>query len=156
MKYKYIGEVSKSSHNFKILGGNMLFSDKIQKALNKQINKEFYSEYTYLSMTAYFESINLDGFANFFYVQAQEEHFHAMKLFNFVHRMGGVVTLTSIEGPPVKFDSILDGFNKALKQEEDIKASIDSLVNLAKEESNHAVASPVMLFLRWRRCTTRL
>ena len=123
----------------------MLFSDKIQKELNKQINKEFYSEYTYLSMTAYFESINLDGFANFFYVQAQEEHFHAMKMFNFVHRMGGVVTLTTLEGPPVKFDSILDTFKKALKQEEEIKDSIDNLVNLAKSENNHAVET----FLQW-------
>lgn len=123
----------------------MLFSNKMQEELNKQINKEFYSEYTYLSMTAYFESINLDGFANFFYVQAQEEHFHAMKLFNFVHTMGGVVTLTALEGPPVKFDSILDAFKKALKQEEDIKDSIDNLVNLAKDEKNHAVET----FLQW-------
>lgn len=123
----------------------MLFSEKMQEELNKQINKEFYSEYTYLSMTAYFESINLDGFANFFYVQAQEEHFHAMKMFNFVHRMGGVVTLTSLDGPPVKFDSILDAFNKALKQEQGIKDSIDNLVNLAKDERNHAVET----FLQW-------
>lgn len=123
----------------------MLFSGKMQEELNKQINKEFFSEYTYLSMTAYFESINLDGFANFFYVQAQEEHFHAMKMFNFVHRMGGVVTLTSLEGPPVQFDSILDAFQKALKQEEGIKQSIDNLVNLAKSESNHAVET----FLQW-------
>ena len=59
-----------------------MISEKMQQAINEQINKEFYSAYFYLSMEAYLQSINLSGFANYFHVQAQEERDHAMKFYN--------------------------------------------------------------------------
>ena len=61
-----------------------MISKKIENALNAQINREFFSEYLYLSMEAYIRTKNLDGIANFFHVQTQEEHMHGMKMFNFL------------------------------------------------------------------------
>lgn len=122
-----------------------MVSAKLQDELNAQINMEFSSEYAYLSMTAYFESINLDGFSNFFRVQAQEEHFHAMKMFDFLNTAGGRVYLESIQKPKVEFDSILHVFETALEQEKKVSDSINHLMDTAISENNHAVIS----FLKW-------
>ena len=59
-----------------------MLSKNLQNAINDQINKEFFSEYLYLSMSAHCNTINMDGIANYFLVQSQEEHFHAMKFFS--------------------------------------------------------------------------
>ena len=63
-----------------------MLSEKIQKALNDQLNAELYSSYLYLSMNAYFKSISLEGFANWMLAQAQEEMMHAMKFYDFINR----------------------------------------------------------------------
>ncbi|MCK5100112.1 MAG: ferritin, partial [Desulfobacteraceae bacterium] len=60
-----------------------MISEKLQTAINTQINKELFSEYYYLSMASYFSSVGLDGFENFFLTQVQEERFHAMKMYRF-------------------------------------------------------------------------
>ena len=62
-----------------------MLSEKMQAALNGQLNAELYSSYLYLSMNAYFRSINLDGFANWMHFQAQEELMHAMKFYDFIN-----------------------------------------------------------------------
>ena len=79
-----------------------MISEKLEKAFNDQINKEFYSEYLYLSMQAYFERLNLKGFVNWMTVQVQEEHAHAMGMFNDVHERGGKVELEAIAKPQVQ------------------------------------------------------
>lgn len=122
-----------------------MLSKKLLDALNDQINKELYSEYLYLSMAAYCQTIDLDGIANFFHVQTQEEHFHAMKIYNFVLDLSGTITLKSIDAPPSKFKSVTDAFEQTLKHEKEVTKSIDKLMNLAVEENNHAVIS----FLKW-------
>lgn len=65
-----------------------MISKKLHKAINAQINRELFSEYLYLSMSAWFAKENLDGFASWMHVQAQEEHFHAMKFFNYLLERG--------------------------------------------------------------------
>jgi ferritin len=80
-----------------------MLSLKLQKELNKQMNNEYFSEFEYLSMAAYFHAMNLDGIANYFHVQAQEEHFHAMKIFHFILDKGGKVELQQIAKPDVVF-----------------------------------------------------
>jgi ferritin len=92
-----------------------MLSGKLQAELNKQMNNEFFAEYEYLSMAAYFHSMNLDGIANYFHVQAQEEHFHAMKIFHLhVLDKGGKVELQQIAQPDVTFESPIEVFEKAL------------------------------------------
>jgi len=76
-----------------------MLSQKMENAFNKQINAEFYSEYLYLSMQSYFETLNLKGFVNWMTVQVQEEHAHAMGMFNYVHERGGKVELDTVENP---------------------------------------------------------
>jgi ferritin len=122
-----------------------MLSAKLQEAMNEQINKELYSEYIYLSMEAYMRSIDLDGIANFFHVQTQEEHLHAMKIYNFIIDRGGKVVLKKIETPPGDFKSVVDVFEQTLEHEKFVTKSINELMDIAVKENDHAVMS----FLKW-------
>jgi len=122
-----------------------MFSEKMQNALNDQINAEYYSSYLYLSMSAYFQSISLSGFAHWMRIQAQEELMHAMKFYDFVNERGGRVTLKLIEGPQTEWDSPIAIFEHVLKHEQGVTGLINNLVNLAHEEKDHATN----IFLQW-------
>ena len=120
-------------------------SQRVLDALNNQLQMEFFSEYFYISMEAYFADNNLYGFANFFNVQAREERDHAYKIFNSIGRAGGKVVLQGIEQPKINFESPLDVFESALEHERLISNSIHDLVDLAISEKDHTTSS----FLRW-------
>jgi ferritin len=122
-----------------------MLTQKLQDALNEQINREFFSEYLYLAMSAYFESVELEGFANYFNVQAQEEHFHAMKMFNFVHDKGGRVYLKALSEPKNEYDSVISTIEESLEHERHITDSINRLMDIAIKENDHSVTS----FLKW-------
>ena len=122
-----------------------MISDRIQQAFNKQLNAELYSSYLYLSMAAYFESINLRGFANWMRCQVQEELVHAMKFNDFIVGRGGRVLLMPIEGPPTVWSSPLNAFEDAYRHEQKVTGLINDLVNLAVEEKDHASNA----FLQW-------
>jgi len=122
-----------------------MISKKLQNAINKQINKELYSEYLYLSMAAYLESIGLEGFANFFKVQVQEERFHAMKFFDYVNERGGRVMLETIDRPQIEFKSPVEIFEIAYKHEQYVTKLINELMEVAIKENDHAARS----FLNW-------
>ena len=91
-----------------------MISEKMQAAFLDQINKELYSEYLYLSMKAYFTHHNLMGFANWMDVQVQEEHAHAMGMYDYVLERGGYVTLEAIEKPESTWENPLDLFKAVL------------------------------------------
>ncbi|MEJ2657046.1 MAG: ferritin [Desulfobacterales bacterium] len=122
-----------------------MLSDRIQKALNGQLNAEIYSSYLYLSMNAYFKSVNLDGFANWMYAQAQEELMHAMKFYDFINQRGGRVFLTAIDAPPTDWDSPLAVFEDTLQHEQKVTGLINELVEIAMEDRDHAT----QIFLQW-------
>ena len=122
-----------------------MLSEKMQKALNDQINAELYSAYLYLSMSAYFESLNLGGFANWMKVQAQEETVHAMKLYAYTNERGGRVKLGAVEAPPWEWDSPLAVFEAAYQHEQKVTGLINDLVKTAKGENDHATE----IFLQW-------
>ena len=122
-----------------------MLSDRMEKALNGQVNAELYSSYLYLSMNAYFKSVNLDGFANWMYAQAQEELMHAMKLYDFINQRGGRTLLAAIEAPPDQWDSPLSVFEDTLKHEKKVTGLINGLVDIAMEERDHAT----QIFLQW-------
>jgi len=115
------------------------------KALNEQINKELYSAYLYLSMSAHSTFVGLNGFANWFMVQYQEEMVHVMKIYDYVNDQGGQVKLMAIAEPPAEFGSPLDMFEKTLKHERFITKCINDLVDLAVKENDHATN----IFLQW-------
>lgn len=118
---------------------------KIQDALNEQINAELYSSYLYLSMSAYFESINLQGFANWMRVQSQEEVTHALKIFDFINERASRVILARIEKPPVEWNSPLEVFQAAYKHEQKVTGMINRLVDMSIKEKDHALNN----FLQW-------
>ena len=122
-----------------------MITKKMSEALNGQINKEMYSAYLYLSMSAYAETIGLSGFANWFYVQYQEETEHAMRIYHYLQEQGDAVKLKTIEQPPVEFESPMQMFEATLEHEKFITKSINDLVDLAIEEKDHATH----IFLQW-------
>ena len=122
-----------------------MISKTVQNAMNEQINKEFYSSYLYLSMAAYFEDKNLPGFANWMYIQADEERGHGMKLFQHLLERGGKVELKAIAGPEVNWNTSLDVFKQIQDHEAMVTASINSLYELALQEKDY----PLQVLLHW-------
>ncbi|MFC1538784.1 ferritin [Candidatus Latescibacterota bacterium] len=122
-----------------------MLGKKMETALNDQVNAELYSSYLYLSMEAYFQSLSLKGFANWMRCQAQEELFHAMKMYDHIIERGGKVRLTSIEGPQIEWKSPLAVFEATLTHEKKVTGLIDNLVDIAIEERDHASNT----FLQW-------
>jgi len=122
-----------------------MLSERMQEALNAQINAEWYSEYLYYSMSAYFESTGLPGMANWMNAQAQEEHIHAMKIYDYVNERGGRVVLRAIGAPPAEWESPLAVFEAALAHERKVPGLINDLMDLALSEKDHATAQ----FLQW-------
>ncbi len=120
-------------------------STRMEEALNEQINAELYSSYLYLSMSAYFESISLKGFAQWMKAQAEEELLHAIKFYDFVNERGGRVILKAIKAPETEWESPLAVFEAVLKHEQMVTGLINDLVNLAIEEKDHATN----IFLQW-------
>lgn len=122
-----------------------MFSEKMIKALNKQIQEEFFSAYLYQSMSAHFAAESYNGFANWFSVQAKEEMTHAFKLYNFILERGGKINLLEIKSPQAEWETPLKAFEDALEHEKHITACFDELMNLAMDERDHATR----IFLEW-------
>ena len=122
-----------------------MLSKTMHDAMNEQIKNEFYSAYLYLSMSAYFETINLPGFAHWMQIQVQEEVGHAMKLYNFINERGGRVVLQAIDQPPAEFNSPLDVFERTLEHEEKVTGMIHQLYALSIQEQDY----PSQIFLQW-------
>ncbi len=122
-----------------------MINEKMEKAFNDQINKELYSEYLYLAMKSYFVELNLQGFVNWFDVQVQEEHAHAMGMYDYVHERGGKVVLEAIDKPEVEGKTPLEVFEQVLKHEEFVTSRINALMDVAEEVKDRAALS----FLDW-------
>lgn len=120
-------------------------NDKIYKALNEQIKHELFSSYLYLSIASYFDNIPLDGFYKWFRKQAEEEHEHAMKIYDYILERNLPVDLQAIEKPPIKFDSIQSVFEMALEHEKKVTKWIYRIYDMAVEEKDHATH----VFLQW-------
>ena len=124
-----------------------MMNAKVQDAMNKQINAELHSAYLYLAMAAYLDDLNLVGMGNWMKIQAQEEVAHAVKFYKHIVNRGGRVALSSIEGPPKEWKSILDVFENAHAHECKISALIHGLVDLAQAEKDHAALPLLQWFV---------
>lgn len=122
-----------------------MLKDTVLKAMNNQINAEIHSAYLYLSMSAWFESKGLSGFANWMKVQYQEELTHAMKFFDYIHERNGRVLLEPIAGVQTEFEGVIDAIEKTLEHEQKITAMINNLMDISVAASDHASQS----FLQW-------
>jgi len=122
-----------------------MISEQMQQAFNDQINAELYSAYLYASMSAYYQSVNLPGFASWMRIQVQEEMLHATFMFDFVLARGGRLTLQPIAGPLAEWPNPRQPFVDAYTHETLVTQRIDNLVNLAVAERDHASTA----FLQW-------
>ncbi|PIE66744.1 MAG: ferritin [Deltaproteobacteria bacterium] len=122
-----------------------MISEKMTDALNQQVNREIYSAYLYMAMSAHCNQSGLKGFANWFMVQYHEEMLHAMKIYEYIQRQGSAVELAAIQAPPTDFASPLDMFTQTLAHEQFITRSINDLMELAIAEKDHAS----QIFLEW-------
>lgn len=122
-----------------------MLSKKLESAINKQINKELYSAYLYLSMATHLDANNLPGSAHWMRAQFREEQGHAMKFYRYVYERGGQVTLKPIDGPPTEFGSLLSIFEQVLEHEKKVTGLINNLYALALAENDYAS----QIFFQW-------
>jgi ferritin len=122
-----------------------MLSDKLSNALNDQMNYEFMSAQVYLAMGAFCVAENLDGFGNFFLVQAEEERFHAMKIFTFLNNRGKRVLVDGMPKPNNQYDTLLSVFEEGYRHEQEVTRRIYDLSDIAVNEREHATIH----FLKW-------
>ena len=120
-------------------------NEKLHELLNQQINKEFYSAYLYLDFSIYFEDAGLDGFANWYKVQAQEERDHAMLFYQYLQNENQKVTLEAIDKPDKVFICHMDVLQAGLEHEK----YVTSLINDIYAEAYNVKDFRTMQFLDW-------
>ena len=118
---------------------------KVSALLNTPINKELYSAYLYLDMANFYKSRGLDGFSNWFEIQAQEERDHAMLMYQFLHNNDETVTLEAIDKPALTYTELMDPLTEALKHEKYVTSLIHTIYLAAKEADDFRT----MQFLDW-------
>ncbi|HHV86635.1 MAG TPA: ferritin [Petrimonas sp.] len=124
-----------------------MVSKNLEKAINEQVNVEFWSAYLYLSMSAHFANEGLMGFANWFKVQFQEEQDHSLKLMNYLIAKGNKVELKPIEKVDTSWESIIKAFEDTLAHEKVVTGQINNLVSLARSENDYATESMLQWFV---------
>ncbi len=124
-----------------------MLNNKIQDALNEQINAEFWSAYLYLSMAMHFEAEGRSGIANWFKIQFQEEQAHATIFMNYINQRGGRVELKAIDAVPTQWESPLDAFKATLAHEQKVTQLINNLFGLAEEERDYATRDRLAWFI---------
>jgi ferritin len=115
-----------------------MLNQRLVNAINQQIVTEFSSAYLYLAMAGHFENANLQGFAAWMRVQAQEEASHALIFFNFLTDRSGQPVLGQLEVPPAEFGTPQEVFKRVKDHERKVSESINALADLAVAEKDHA------------------
>ena len=122
-----------------------MLNERMNAALNEQVNAEMYSAYLYLSMQAYFQKLNLTGFVNWMNIQIQEEMAHARGLYDYIQERDGEIVLDTIKKPDQIWNSPLEVFEAVLKHEQLVTSLINKLADVADETKDRAAG----LFLQW-------
>lgn len=124
-----------------------MLSEKMQTALNEQINAELWSAYLYLSMGMQFENSGMPGVANWFKIQFKEEQAHAEIFMNYINQRGGRVILKPIDEVPTQWQSPLDAFKSTLEHERKVTALINNLYSIAESEHDYATRDRLTWFV---------
>lgn len=122
-----------------------MISNAINEILNEQINKEFYSGYLYLSMSAHLKELGLLGFASWLKTHAKEEVEHGLKIFDYLINCNSFVTLKQIRTPEFEFNGILSIFNIIYEHERCITQAIMTIAKKAEEECDRTTLN----FIDW-------
>jgi len=122
-----------------------MLTEKMENALNAHINAELYSAYMYYAMSAHFAAEGLPGCSHWMNLQVVEELDHAHRFIDYVNERGGRVKLAAIDAPQLEWESPLAVFSNALAHEQHVTSLINTLVDVAIAESDHATNN----FLQW-------
>ncbi len=122
-----------------------MLKEKVEKALNKQIELELFSSQLYLSMASWAEKNGYNGSADFLYIHSDEEREHMLKLFRFVNDRGGHAIVPEVKQPKLEYDSINAVFEEILEHEKMITSEINNLVGVCYEEKDFTTVN----FLQW-------
>ena len=120
-------------------------NEKVASLLNQQINKEFYSAYLYLDMANFYDELDLDGYSNYYMIQAQEERDHALLFMKYMQNNGLKVTLEAIGKPDKVYTGVIDPLVAAAEHERYVTA----LINEIYHEAHQAKDYRTMKFLDW-------
>jgi ferritin len=127
--------------------GGYMISKTMATAINKQINREFYSAYLYLAMANDAMEKGYKGAANWFNVQFKEEQGHALKFAHYLQDQNAKVTLFAIEQPALAWADITAMFKDALTHEKKVTAWINELADLALTEKDFATQNMLKWFI---------
>ncbi len=122
-----------------------MLSKKVKKLLNEQVNAEFYSAYLYLDFSNYYKDEGLDGYSNWYYIQAQEERDHAMLFIQYLQQNGESVELEAIDKPDLEYKEFIDPLKAGADHERHVTALINTIYAAAYEEKDFRT----MQFLDW-------
>jgi ferritin len=122
-----------------------MIGEKMEAALNLQMNREFFNSRLYMAMAAYFDSIDLEGATQWMELQAEEERGHALRIYRHLKERGARPVIAELEAPPEEWDSPLAAFQAAYEHECNVSREFDEHMELAREENDNAS----MLFLEW-------
>ena len=122
-----------------------MVSEKINEIMNEQINKEFYSGYLYLSMSAHFHELGLFGFSSWLKIQAKEEVEHGLRLLDYLLERNSYVTLKQIRMPDFEFRGVKSVFETLYEHEKCITHSVMNIAKLAEEECDRKT----LTFIDW-------
>ena len=120
-------------------------NEKVSDLLNEKVNKEFYSAYLYLDMANFYTQKGLDGFANWYEIQAKEEQDHAMLMYQYLQNNGEKVTLEAIAKPDKKFETLMDPLTAGLEHEKYVTSLINNIYAAAIEVNDYRTTQ----FLDW-------
>jgi len=122
-----------------------MLKEKVENALNSQIELEQFSSQLYLAMASWAETQGLSGTAKFLYLHTEEERLHMLKFVHYVNDRGGHATISSIEQPKKMYDSVKDIFQEIMTHEYMISAKINDLVGICADERDFTTQN----FLQW-------
>lgn len=122
-----------------------MLDKKVSELLNNQINKEFYSAYLYLDFSNYYYDQGLDGFGNWFKVQAQEERDHAMLFIQYMQNNGEKIELNAVDKPDVALTDAKTVLEETLKHEQYVTSLIHNIYDAAYSVKDFRT----MQFLDW-------
>lgn len=120
-------------------------NEKVTALLNTQINKELYSAYLYLDIANFYSRKGLDGFANWYEIQAKEEQDHAMLMYRYLHNNGVDVTLEAIAKPDKHFETLMDPLKVGLEHEQYVTSLINAIYAAAQDVNDFRTTQ----FLDW-------
>jgi ferritin len=124
-----------------------MIKESVLKALNDQVNAEYYSAYLYLAMSAYADRAGFKGVANWLFVQAREEMAHGTHIYRHILERGAAPSFKNIEVPQISFGNIKDIFDKVLAHERGVSERINRIASLARDEEDHAAYNFIMWYV---------